>query len=98
MCNFPDNPQRKLCWPVRLNIQNGAASTGWPSRIAGKHAAAEVTVAADANIAMALSGWNVNDGNPLAGALNGRVADDRIDLKGRWANGAPIEGHWTRAP
>jgi class 3 adenylate cyclase len=98
MCNFPDNPQRKLCWPVRLNIQNGAASTGWPSRIAGKHASAEVTVAADANIAMALSGWNVNDGNPLAGALNGRVADDRIDLKGRWANGAPIEGHWTRAP
>jgi class 3 adenylate cyclase len=98
MCNFPENPQRKMCWPVRLNIQNGGASPSWPSRIAGKRTAGEITVAADANVAMALSGWNFNDGNPLAGSLNGRVADDRIDLKGRWANGAPIEGHWTRVP
>jgi hypothetical protein len=45
-----------------------------------------------------MSGWNFNDGTPLPGSMSGRVADDRIDLKGRWANGAPVEGHWTRAP
>jgi class 3 adenylate cyclase len=98
MCNFPDDPQRKMCWPVRLNVQNGAASPNWPSRIAGKRTAAEVAIAADANVVMALSGWNINDGNPLPGSMNGRVADDRIDLKGRWANGAPVDGHWTRVP
>ena len=98
MCNFPDNEQRKMCWPVRLNVQNGGASPNWPSRIAGKRTAAEITIAADANVIMAMSGWNINDGTPLPGSMNGRVADDRIDLKGRWANGAPVEGHWTRAP
>jgi class 3 adenylate cyclase len=98
MCNFPDNPQRKICWPVRLNVQNGAATANWPSRITGKRSSGEITVTADARVAMTLSGWNLNDGNPLPGALSGRIADDRIDVQGRWANGAPIDGHWTRVP
>ncbi len=98
MCNFPENAARKLCWNVMLRVQNGTASASWPSRVTGKRAAAQLTIAPDANVKLIIDGWNVNDGTPLAGSLNGRAADNRIVAQGRWANGAPIDGHWTRSP
>jgi len=98
MCNFPNNPDRRLCWPVELKIQSGISTASWPSRIPGKRSAARLTIAADATANLSLDGWNVNDGMPLAGSLTGRVADNRLDLQGHWANGAPVEGHWTRLP
>jgi hypothetical protein len=30
--------------------------------------------------------------------MNGRLVDKHIDVDGRWANGARVEGHWTRSP
>jgi hypothetical protein len=32
----------------------------------------------------------------MAGAMNGRAADNRINLEGRWAPGLRVAGHWTR--
>ena len=98
MCNFPDNPARRVCWNVALKVRDGAANASWPSRVTGKRAGAHLTVGAGANVNIAMDGWNVNDGTPLAGALSGRVSDNRIDADGRWANGARIDGHWTRQP
>jgi len=97
-CNFPANPDRKLCWRVTLKFQNGVAMPTWPSRVAGRFAIARVTIDPAGAARIALDGWNVTDGNPLGGTLVGRLVDDRIDAQGRWANGTPIEGRWKRTP
>ena len=98
MCNFPNNPARKLCWPVHLNVRNGISTVSWPSRIAGKRSAARLVIGADANASFTLDGWNVGSGEPLAGSMTGRVADNQLELQGSWANGAPVEGRWVRSP
>jgi adenylate cyclase len=100
MCNFPDDPSRKLCWNPVLKIENGAAATTWPSRVPGKTTHARTTIAANSIVRMDVDGWNTRNGTPLTALLEGRAADNRIDLKGAWGNNAsvPIEGHWTRTP
>ena len=98
MCNFPNNPQRRLCFSSSFRVENGAVDWNWMSRVTHKRASARLTIGPDAKVAVALNGWNVNDGSPLAGTMSGRAAENGIDAQGRWANGAPIEGHWTRGP
>jgi class 3 adenylate cyclase len=98
MCNFPNNPARKMCWPVHLNVQNGVATTSWPSRVAGKRSAARLAIGDDATVTLALDGWNPNDNAALPGSMTGRMADNQIELRGQWANGAPVEGRWVRSP
>jgi class 3 adenylate cyclase len=98
MCNFPNNRARRVCWNVTLKVRDGAANASWPSRLSGKRAAAHLTITSGTNVNIAMDGWNVNDGTPMAGALSGRVGDNKIDADGRWANGARIDGHWTRVP
>jgi class 3 adenylate cyclase len=97
-CNFPADPGRKFCWRVLLKFQNGVAVPTWASLVAGKYANARVTIGRAGAVKVAIDGWNPTDGNPLSAVLNGRLVDNRIDVEGRWANGAPIEGHWTRTP
>jgi class 3 adenylate cyclase len=98
MCNYPNDPAKKLCWKPSLKFQNGGATTSWPSLVAGRTTYARVTIAANAAVRMDIDGWNTKDGNPLTAVLNGRVADDRIDIEGAWASGARLDGHWTRTP
>jgi adenylate cyclase len=98
MCNFPDDPSKKICWHPQLKFENGGSATTWPSRVAGKTTHARTTIAANATVRMGVDGWNAKDGTPLAGVLEGRAADDHIDLDGRWANGVKMDGHWTRMP
>ncbi|HTP48057.1 MAG TPA: adenylate/guanylate cyclase domain-containing protein [Casimicrobiaceae bacterium] len=96
-CNFPNNPDRKLCWKLVLSFQGGVAEATWPSRVKGKYSSGRFDIAPAGTVRVTLSGWNVQDESPLAGSLDGRIADNRIDVRGRWANGAPINGQWTRA-
>jgi class 3 adenylate cyclase len=96
-CNFPADAGRKMCWRVALKFQDSIASPSWPSRVKGKFANARVTVDGKGEVAIAIDGWNTNDGSALTAALAGRLVDDRIEAQGRWANGAPVEGHWKRA-
>jgi hypothetical protein len=98
MCNFPDDPSRKLCWSPPLVVENGVAAATWPSRVPGKATRSRTTIAANSTVRMDVDGWNVNNGLPLTAVLEGRAADNRIDLKGAWGNkgSVPIEGHWTR--
>jgi hypothetical protein len=55
-----------------------------------------ITIAAEGAVTATLAGWNVKTDSPMAGAMNGRAADNRIDLVGRWAPGLRVAGHWTR--
>ena len=98
MCNFPDDPSRKLCWSPPLVVEKGVAAATWPSRVPGKATRSRTTIAANSTVRMDVDGWNVNNGLPLTAVLEGRAADNRIDLKGAWGNkgSVPIEGHWTR--
>ena len=96
MCNFPENPARRFCWTSKFHIEGGGAAWSWMSRVTGKRASARLTITPDADVAVAMDGWNINDGSPLAGTLRGRASDAGIDAQGRWANGAPMEAHWTR--
>ncbi len=98
MCNFPKNPERRLCFNSSFKLANGAADWSWLSRVTGKRASARLSVAGDANVAVEFDGWNINDGSVLPGAMKGRASDTGIDAQGRWANGAPVEAHWARAP
>jgi class 3 adenylate cyclase len=95
MCNFPNNPERKKCWPVKLKVEKGAASQSWASLVRGKFSNAQLTISQGGIAKMNVDGWNVQDGSALAATLQGRVADNRMELFGRWANGAPIRGEWT---
>ena len=57
---------------------------------------ARMDIAPSGTVRATLNGWNAQDESPLAASLDGRVADNHLDLNGRWANGAPIAGQWTR--
>jgi class 3 adenylate cyclase len=96
-CNFPNNPERKLCWKLVLNFEGGAAEVSWPSRVKGKYATGRFDITPAGTVRVTIDGWNWQDESPLAGSLDGRIADNRIEVRGRWANGAPINGQWTRA-
>jgi len=98
MCNFPNNPERRLCFSSAFKLENGASDWSWMSRVTGKRASARMTVAGDAKVAVDLDGWNINDGSPLPGTMHGRASEDGIDAQGRWSNGAPVEAHWKRVP
>jgi class 3 adenylate cyclase len=95
-CNFPNDPGRKLCWPVNLQFSGGQAELTWPSRVKGKFSTLHATVADSGAVKATLDGWNTVTEQPLAGALNGQITDQHIEIKGRWANGAPIAGDLTR--
>jgi class 3 adenylate cyclase len=98
LCNVPNDPSKRACWRVPLKVENGAAIGSWPNRLIGKTAYAQVTVDQEGAVKLVIDGWNVNQGTPLTGTMTGRAADNRIDADGRWANGARVEGHWTRSP
>jgi class 3 adenylate cyclase len=95
-CNFPNDPARKLCWPVNLQFSGGQAELTWPSRVKGKFSTLHATVADNGTVKATLDGWNTVTEQPLAGALNGQIADNHLEIKGRWANGAPIAGDLAR--
>ncbi len=97
-CNFPANPSRKNCWRVPLTFQDGVAVATWRSSVAGRQATARVTIGEAGSVKVTMDGWSQADGNPVVGSMSGRLVDTRIDVAGRWANGTPIQGQWTRTP
>jgi hypothetical protein len=62
----------------------------------GKSSSVSITIAADGTATATLDGWNIKADSPMVGAMNGKAADNRIDLEGRWAPGLRVAGHWTR--
>jgi class 3 adenylate cyclase len=98
MCNSPADPSKKTCWTVPLKVQGGAAEGTWSRRFIGKSSYVHATVGAGGAVSATLDGWSAKDGAPLTGALTGQVADNHIDIEGRWANGVRVDGHWTRTP
>jgi class 3 adenylate cyclase len=95
-CNFPNDPARRLCWQVTMKFDGGESEITWPSRIKGKFSTLHATIAASGAVKATLSGWNTVTEEPLPGTLSGQVTDDRMELKGRWGNGAPLMGELTR--
>ena len=96
MCNFPNNPERRLCWPVKFKVENGSASWTWPSRVRGKFANAQLVISPAGSAKMSVDGWNIQDGTALTATLDGRVSDNHMRVAGRWANGAPMTGEFAR--
>jgi len=96
MCNFPNNPERRLCWTVKFKVDNGAASANWPSRVKGKFVNAQLTISPTGAVKAAMDGWNFMDGSAMSAILEGHVSDNRMQIAGRWANGAPVTGELTR--
>lgn len=98
MCNFPNNPERRLCWAVSFKVENGAASWSWPSRVRGKFANAQLLINPAGSAKVSVDGWNFQDGTALTANLEGRISDNHMHITGRWANGAPMTGELTRLP
>ncbi len=98
MCSFPADPGKKTCWRVPLQFENGVAAATWKSLVAGRMATMRVTIDEAGVVKAAIDGWSVTTGKAVGGAANGRLVDRRIEVEGRWANGVPIDGHWTRTP
>jgi class 3 adenylate cyclase len=98
LCNFPANPSKRLCWSVPLTVRNGVADGTWIYRMIGKPAHAHATISQGGAVKLMLDGWNVKEVTPLTGVMSGRLADDRIDVDGRWSNNVRVDGHWTRTP
>jgi class 3 adenylate cyclase len=98
VCNFPDDPAKRVCWKVPLKVANGLATGTWSRRNIGKPAQLHATISHEGGVKVTLDGWNVKDGSSLTGAMDGRLIGEHIDVVGRWANGVRIDGHWTHAP
>jgi class 3 adenylate cyclase len=98
MCNFPENLDKRVCWKVEVMVHNGAATGTWTNRITGKSAHLQATIAPQGRVKLTLDGWNAKQGEPMSGAMDGYLADNHLDVAGRWANGVKIDGHWARSP
>jgi class 3 adenylate cyclase len=98
LCNFPNDPGRRACWPVDLKIENGTGSASWQARLIGKTAYLHAAVDHAGTAKLTLEGWNQKAGTPLSGTMSGHIVGDHLDADGQWANGVHIDGHWTRAP
>lgn len=96
LCNHPNSTGKLACWPVTLTFQNGVAVGSWTARSVQKPAQIHVRVERDGAATASLDGWSPGDGSALAGAMRGRLADDHVDLSGRWATGMRVDGHWSR--
>jgi class 3 adenylate cyclase len=96
VCNFPDDPNKKVCWFVRLKVENGIGTAAWLRRVTGKPVHLQAAIAPEGAVKLTLDGWNAKD-EPLTGAMDGRVVDNHIDAAGRWANGIRMDGHWAHA-
>jgi len=96
ICNTPNDPSKKVCWPVPLKVQNGAGTGTWERRLIGKSASVLVAIAPDGTATATLDGWKAKGDEPLTGTLSGHAANNRVDLEGRWASGLHVEAHWTR--
>jgi len=98
MCNQPNNAKRRACWPVVLTVRNGVGVGSWTQRTLQKPAQIRVSIEGAGAASASLDGWSSIDGSPLAGAMRGTLADDHIDLSGRWSSGMGVDGHWARKP
>jgi hypothetical protein len=97
VCNLPQDAARRTCWKVPLQVRNGEADAAWTLRAMGKEAHMHATFARDGSVKATLDGWKAASGTPMTGAMNGSAANERIDVEGRWSNGAHVDGHWERA-
>jgi class 3 adenylate cyclase len=97
VCNFPDDPSKKICWIARLKVENGIGTATWARRLTGKPVHLQASFAPEGSVKLTLDGWNAKDDKPLTGAMDGRVVDNHLDAVGRWANGIRMDGHWTHA-
>lgn len=98
ICNFPGDPAKRICWPVELKVEKGVAQGTWLRRRTGGTSQLQATIAPDGSVKAVLDGVSPKGSSPASGAMDGRLADNHIDLTGRWANGARVDGHWTRLP
>ncbi len=96
MCNHPNSTRNRACWPVALTLKDGVAIGTWTARAVQKPAQIRVTVDPDGTVSASLDSWSSVDGSPLVGAMRGHLADNHIDLSGRWSIGMGIDGHWAR--
>jgi class 3 adenylate cyclase len=98
MCNQPNNARKRACWPVTLNLRNGVALGSWTQRLLQKPAQIRVTVEGGGTASASLDGWSSVDGTAVVGAMRGTLADNHMDLSGRWSSGMGVDGHWTKKP
>jgi class 3 adenylate cyclase len=98
LCNFPNDPSKRTCWKVPLKIEDGVATGTWTRRALGTTSHVSATVAKDGTVRMTLDGMSARSGAAMTGAMDGHLVDKSIEVAGRWANGARLDGHWTRSP
>ena len=98
LCNFPKDPSKTFCWHVAFKVQNGAGTASWPMPRFGKTGYAHVAIGPAGAAKVDLDGWNGKDNSALTGTITGHVVNNHLDAEGRWANGARVDGHWTRTP
>src|SRR5262249_49675522 len=67
----------------------------WTSR-SGNASKATGRIAPDGTLTLALAAWTAK-GDPMEGALTGRVVDGAIAASGQWRDGVPISGDWKLA-
>lgn len=95
ICNHPAGKSPN-CWNVALVARNGTLEGTWLSRTK-QTSRAHGTIAADGAVEMTLHGWTPKAA-PVEAAASGRIADDALEVSGRWPGGPPVSGKWTRAP
>ena len=101
MCNFPNNPERRLCWPVTFKFDDGKPASGTGRAAAPRESSSTCNSRSRQRLRSRrrLNGWNAYDGSPMRrpAQRSGR-RQIALEITGRWANGAPVTGELTRRP
>ena len=94
LCNL-SRDKGPNCWSADLVLVNGVAEAHWMSSTQNTSKAIG-TVNATGVLALNLSGWS-REGNPVEGAMTGRLTEDSIAASGKWNNGGQVTGDWKRS-
>ena len=84
----------KKCWPLFLKVEHGVASGKWTNP-AGRQGHVRGTIFPDGTVAITLDAWQPS-GKPTDASLTGKWENNMISVSGKWKEGLPVTGDWTR--
>jgi hypothetical protein len=67
-------------------------------RLTGRQVRMHANVAANGVVKGTVDGLKFGPEPPMSGTFEGVASNGRIDIEGRWDNGARFQGHWEVQP
>lgn len=98
ICNhYRSDPEKRSCWAVTLQVQNGALTATWKSGVSGEPSWMKGAIGVDGAVAVMIDAWSRRTKLSISASLAGQWANEEIRLSGTWANGQTVSARLQRA-